>query len=286
MNVTLFETDISNMIELITVMKTRLTVKEVATFLQKDISDIIELSQHISAMFPLRGDDVTSEENMYFTVFHKSVLDWLHNKKRSGGLSNTKESYYIDPKHAHNYFVERLLLQLDKNNNNDIEWKFPEEKNSYLINHLLDHLDAAGRILESKQLLMSLPWMMKTIEERGVSVLIGEFKSRLINNNNNKIENDEFDVAFKMVMGALQLSHDILSKNGQNFPKRLPIQLFGRLNGLLLKNPFLQTLRESFKNWFSQFLLFQPKRLYLEAPGGSLENKFQFKVSLSVLVYI
>lgn len=31
--------------------------------------------------------------------------------------------------------------------------------------------------MESKKLLLSLPWMMKTFKERGVFALVGEFKS-------------------------------------------------------------------------------------------------------------
>ena len=267
-------------------MKRKLTITEVSSFLQKPVDHVVAISNLISSMFPLHGGEGIKDENKIFNVFHKSVIDWLTDIKRSGTDSdgfkiNAENSYYIDPKDAHNYFAEQLLLQIDKNNNSDIEWKFPEEKNSYLINYLLDHLDAAGRQMESKQLLMSLPWMIKTIDDRGVTALIGEFKSRLINNNNNnnnKVQNEDFEVAFKMAMGALELSHDFLSKNGQNFPKRLPIQLFGRLNGLLLNNPILTTLRESCKKWFSEFLIFQPKRLYhVEAPGGSLESKIKFK---------
>ena len=209
-----FESEVMNVIKLITVTKRPLTVKEVSIFLGIYIKDVIVISRWISALFPLCGDEDADDENKIFSVFHKSVIDWITDIHRKSTIADTiLENFYIDPKDAHNIFAERLLLQFDKNNNSDIEWKFPEEKNSYLINHLLDHLDAAGRSLESKQLLMSLPWVIKTIEERGVSVLIGEFKSRLINNNNNSAtQNGEFDAAFKMVMAALPLFITAINK--------------------------------------------------------------------------
>jgi hypothetical protein len=257
-------------------MKRKLTIKEVATFLQKDIEDMNALSKLISAMFPLRGEDGVDDRNKCFTVFHKSVLDWLTDEMRSGvdnnGLKNVEESFYININGAIQYFVERLSLQFVRSS--DIEWIFPEGKNSYLINHFLDHLDGAGNQLESKQLLMSLPWMMKILDEKGIMTLIGEFKSRI---NDAATTQNNFDIAFKTIMDALKLSHEILSKQGQIFPIRLPIQLYGRLNGVLSNNSYLQTLKESCEKWFDQNLKFQPKRLYLEAPGGSLESKFQLK---------
>ena len=71
-------------------------------------------------------------------MFHKSVIDWNTDKRRS-------REFHTNIKEAHNSFANKLLLQLDKNNNSNIEWKFPEEKHSYLINHFLDHLDGADR---------------------------------------------------------------------------------------------------------------------------------------------
>jgi hypothetical protein len=308
--------------KLLTVMKRNLTIKEVSLFLQKEVSHVTIISKLLSVMFPIRGKDEV------FTVFHKSVLDWLTDASRSG--RKEEESFYIDIKVAHNFFVERLSLQFVRSS--DIEWVFPEEKNSYLINHLLDHLDGAGRQLEAKLLLMSLPWMMKTLEERGVSALVSEFKSLLnfetagnglpITNMSTKALasstwrralkslkriasivvgvfkstststrestlSSSLNIAFKMIMEALQLAHDVLSKQGQNYPRRLPLQLYGRLNGILLTNSFSQSLKKSCEKWFDEKLIFQPTRLYLEAPGGALETKFQFKsVSFNIYIYI
>ena len=87
-------------------------------------------------------------------------------------------------------------------------------------------------------------------------------------------------------MDALNLSHDILSKGGRNYPSRLPLQLYGRLNGILLNNSYLNTLKKSCEKWFMCNLKFIPKRLYFEAPGGALESKFQFKESVRALVVV
>ena len=155
-------------------MKRQLSVTEVACVLDKPINDVLMIATIISAMFPLRNNvnednsnnnnnknksnnndnnannnshnnnnnnsNYNENENKYFTVFHKSVIDWLTDINRKNSTSRRKsrisyinminnnnnnnntssEMFYIDPKEAHNYFADQLLLQVDKHNNTDI----------------------------------------------------------------------------------------------------------------------------------------------------------------------
>ena len=269
-------------------MKRNLTVKEVASFLESSSVEIITKSHLISDLFYLVNENSETDENKIFTVTEKSLVDSITNISPSGDDSNEGEKLCIDPKDAHKFFIDRLLLQFNKNDDSDIEWNFPEEKNSYLINYLTEHMYDASRRTESQQLLISLPWMIKTLEEKGATALINDFKSHLRSDQN---DNSDFQIAYKMVLYVLQLSHDILSpQEGQNFAKRLPIQLYGRLNGLLLNNYYIQSLRQSCMKWFTKNLKFIPKRLFLEAPGDSkkaqLNNVSYILVNVYIYIYL
>ena len=64
-------------------MKRALTVEEVAMILQKSIDVVMKFAKLIAAMFPLRGDENGDDAKLVFSVFHKSVFDWITDEERS-----------------------------------------------------------------------------------------------------------------------------------------------------------------------------------------------------------
>jgi hypothetical protein len=117
----------------------------------------------LSSLFGLRDVGI----DKCFIPFHKSVLDWLMDPEKN-------PQHYADPKKGHQLFVDKFSRFFVRTKG--LAWEWPPEP--YFFAHLLDHLDLAGRSEEAKDLLTSLPWLMKTVEVRGANELIKDLAKR------------------------------------------------------------------------------------------------------------
>ena len=130
-------------------------------------------------------------ETTYLTPAHISIIEWLTDSKKSGDLKtsdkNKRNSFFIDKQRSNQYFTNLLKQQMFKTTNEtttsnttstttnttDSEKMglISHEKDSYLVDYLLDHLDTLDGESEAKQMLLSLPSLSKTFEKKGLGEL-------------------------------------------------------------------------------------------------------------------
>jgi hypothetical protein len=122
----------------------------------------------------------------YFVPFHKSIIDWLTEEKRS-------KEFYIDKKKAHQYLISRLLsvfgvfsmdsilkhpvFSLSASTVENIFGIHP--LTDYLLNHLPDHLDDIEEYYGSFILLTCLSWLRGREKQGGVKSIKEDYTKRL-----------------------------------------------------------------------------------------------------------
>lgn len=211
-----FDKSIRPLLSLLVTMREHLSTKEVQILLDASEEEVDELAVRLAAIFPI----VLEGRERRFKCRHKAVIDWLSNVKESG-------EFMIDMSQAQNSFAAGLLKQINGwNNPKSTVWTFPPP-NSYLFSNLLGHMDEAGRTAEANSLLVRLPWMMKTVEERGGVSLIIDIKRRLLTGDEGR------DRSVLYLVQAIRLSLQYLQVEEEPQPERLPLQLIGRLKQLV-----------------------------------------------------
>jgi len=211
-----FDKSVRPLLSLLVVMREHLSTKEAQVLLNASEEEVDELAVRLAAIFPL----VLEGRERRFKCRHKAVLDWLRDAKQSG-------EFVIDVTQAQNSFAAGLLKQLNGwNNPKSTAWTFPPP-GSYIYYNLLAHMDEAGRTAEANSLLVRLPWMMKTVEERGGVSLIIDIKRRLLTGDEDR------DRSVLYLVQAIRLSLQYLQVEEEPQPERLPLQLIGRLKQLV-----------------------------------------------------
>ena len=140
-------------------------------------------------------------------MLHRSLAEWLLDPKRSG-------VHAADVHTAHVAWADLMSAQL--NAWLDDGGRAPVS-GQYVYRNVLAHLDASGRVEQSRKLLMRLPWLQATLRERGIWDLIREVAARA-----------QASLALAMLLRTLRLSAPGLT--GPDSDVQLLTQLVGRLS--------------------------------------------------------
>ena len=108
MDVTLFEKETRLLLSLLVTMREPLTVIEAQVTLGFDDATMKKLCEQIHHMFPVSGE----ESDEVFTVYHKTVVDWLSSSMSSSKLSADHEITV--------HMFQSILPGLDENEISDI----------------------------------------------------------------------------------------------------------------------------------------------------------------------
>jgi WD40 repeat protein len=182
------------LLQLLVRMLEPLTVHNAQALLKCKNEDMTELISRLGNMFPVVGDDDARK----FTVYHKTVLDWLLNaeKSRREGYGNHISSYWwqrfflfgletdrkfveydyhVDLQQAHGMFSQALLSQIQgyeaSSFSSSSTLTFPSLEWQYLYNHLIEHMVKCDRSEEAKILLLHLGWLEMSVRYCPVGVM-------------------------------------------------------------------------------------------------------------------
>ena len=181
----LFHSHVRPLLSLLVTMLEPLTENDAKSLLHvqngKDEWDFKKACYLIKSTFPIREGR--------FYPYHKTVVEWLINRE-------VNKKYHINSLEGHQLFAQELISRMNITDEDHVV--FPPS-GDYMYAHLLDHLDACNQQHQSVELLYSLPWLMKTVDERGGAALLKDIENRI-----------EYDSSLKILASTIQLSLEYL----------------------------------------------------------------------------
>jgi hypothetical protein len=170
-----------NFLKLMVIAKRSLSENELLALLDSDELD--RAIEDLSRIFLRRK---LSDGEFYFIPFHKSIIDWLKDKKRS-------KEYCIDVEEAHHFMISKLIRLINAPSVSSltdiagfsIESAVYEKTltssvlSSYTLDFLCDHLDDIYLNSASLVLLTCLTWIRARIKTSNITAIKSDFIKRI-----------------------------------------------------------------------------------------------------------